>query len=103
MQTFLAAVSEHGHLTREALLQAGHPIKVITAKSEKAARRGYTEYGVVSDRPWLTSKGRAYLQEHAECPHGDPTCPCQDGDVCHYVDDPATGTKAMQPPDGVAP
>lgn len=18
------------------------------------------------------------------CPHGDPTCPCQDGDVCHY-------------------
>lgn len=18
------------------------------------------------------------------CPHGDPTCPCQDGDGCHY-------------------
>lgn len=18
------------------------------------------------------------------CPHGDATCPCQDGDVCHY-------------------
>lgn len=18
------------------------------------------------------------------CPHGDPTCPCQDGDPCHY-------------------
>lgn len=18
------------------------------------------------------------------CPHGDPTCPCSDGDACHY-------------------
>jgi hypothetical protein len=18
------------------------------------------------------------------CPYGDPTCPCQDGDMCHY-------------------
>jgi hypothetical protein len=18
------------------------------------------------------------------CPYGDPTCPCQDGDACHY-------------------
>ena len=24
----------------------------------------------------------------------DPACPCQDGDVCHYEDDPITGTKA---------
>lgn len=30
------------------------------------------------------------------CIGGDPTCPCQDGDLCHYVDDPVTGTKAMQ-------
>ena len=22
------------------------------------------------------------------CPHGDPTCPCQDGDSCHYEDIP---------------
>lgn len=23
------------------------------------------------------------------CPHGDLTCPCQDGDLCHYEgDDP---------------
>lgn len=28
------------------------------------------------------------------CPHGDPTCPCQDGDLCHYEDDPVTGTRA---------
>jgi hypothetical protein len=20
------------------------------------------------------------------CPHGDPTCPCPDGDACHYED-----------------
>lgn len=20
----------------------------------------------------------------AECPYGDPTCPCRDGDACHY-------------------
>lgn len=32
------------------------------------------------------------------CPHGDPTCPCPDGDVCHYEDDPVTGTTAMTPP-----
>lgn len=33
-----------------------------------------------------------------ECVYGDPTCPCQDGDLCHYVDDPETGTPAMAPP-----
>lgn len=27
------------------------------------------------------------------CIYGDPTCPCQDGDVCHYVD--SGKTKAM--------
>lgn len=21
---------------------------------------------------------------HVMCPHGDPTCPCPDGDTCHY-------------------
>ena len=20
----------------------------------------------------------------ADCKYGDPTCPCQDGDICHY-------------------
>jgi hypothetical protein len=33
--------------------------------------------------------------ETAACPHGDPTCPCPDGDVCHYVDDPLSETLAM--------
>jgi len=29
---------------------------------------------------------------------GDPTCPCQDGDLCHHLDDPVSGTKAMKRP-----
>lgn len=44
-------------------------------------------------------------QEHADeywpiprppCIGNDPLCPCQDGDVCHYVD--WKGTKAMPIP-----
>jgi len=27
------------------------------------------------------------------CP--DPSCPCRDGDPCHYEDDPVTGTEGM--------
>jgi len=30
------------------------------------------------------------------CPFGDPYCPCQDGDACHYIDLP--GSPAMKPP-----
>lgn len=33
------------------------------------------------------------------CPHGDASCPCQDGDACHYVDLP--GSPAMPAPDTV--
>lgn len=32
------------------------------------------------------------------CAFGDPTCPCQDGDPCHYIVIP--GTPAMTPPTG---
>lgn len=30
---------------------------------------------------------RAYgrLRACGPCPHGDPFCPCLDGDVCHYT------------------
>lgn len=35
--------------------------------------------------------------QHRPCPFGDPYCPCQDGDACHYVDYP--WSKAMTPPD----
>ena len=30
------------------------------------------------------------------CPFGDPFCPCQDGDACHYRDTP--NSPAMPPP-----
>jgi hypothetical protein len=30
------------------------------------------------------------------CAFGDPYCPCQDDDACHYVDMP--GSPAMKPP-----
>jgi hypothetical protein len=29
----------------------------------------------------------------ADCKYGDPTCPCQDGDMCHYE-----GPNAWPPP-----
>jgi hypothetical protein len=38
----------------------------------------------------------------SRCRGNDPACPCQDGDLCHYVDDPITGTKAMPAPDDLA-
>jgi hypothetical protein len=27
------------------------------------------------------------------CPYGDPTCPCQDGDPCHYEPMPNAPTE----------
>lgn len=62
MATFLAAVGTHKTATREALLERGHHPNEIYAKAVKAARKGYTEYGVVADRPWLTTKGEQFLR-----------------------------------------
>lgn len=31
------------------------------------------------------------------CAGNDPACPCQDGDVCHYRDDPITSTDGIRP------
>lgn len=28
-----------------------------------------------------------YRRTHQPCSFGDPICPCQDGDPCHYVDE----------------
>ena len=33
------------------------------------------------------------------CIGNDPACPCPDGLWCHYVDDPATGTKGWPIPE----
>ena len=32
------------------------------------------------------------------CPYGDPACPCLDGALCHYEDDPVGGTPAWPDP-----
>jgi predicted esterase len=63
MKHFLEAVAEHRTVAREALLAEGYHHKVVYAKAEKAARKGYTDFGVVADRPWLTDKGREFLSQ----------------------------------------
>lgn len=45
----------------------------------------------------------ACLATPEPCIGHDPRCPCQDGDSCHYRDDPATGTKAWPIPPEPAP
>lgn len=62
MDTFLGAVLIHRTGAREYLIDAGYHPSVIYAKAEKAARKGYTEYGVVADRCWLTDAGTEFLK-----------------------------------------
>lgn len=63
MVEFLTAVREHRTNARDALIACGNHPAVIVAKAEKAARKGYTDYGVAADRCWLTDKGAAFLSE----------------------------------------
>ena len=63
MVEFLRVVDAHSTSTREALLAKGYHPAVITAKAEKASRKGYTDYGVAPDRPWLTVAGRKFLDD----------------------------------------
>ena len=62
MRTFLQTVRDRGVDAREQLISEGHHPKVIAAKAKKAADKGYTDYGVVVDRPWLTAKGEKFLE-----------------------------------------
>jgi hypothetical protein len=62
MREFLWAVHDHGVNAREHLITQGHHPAVIYAKAEKASRKGYTDFGVVADRPWLTAKGFDFLK-----------------------------------------
>ena len=64
MALFLQVVRDHGVDTPEVLEAAGHHPKVIDSKARAAANRGYTSYGTVVDRPWLTPKGEAFLAEY---------------------------------------
>lgn len=64
LTTWLQAIADHQTGAREYLIEQGYHPNVIYAKAEKSARRGYTEYGVVADRPWLTDKGMVWLIGH---------------------------------------
>ena len=74
MQHFLVTFAVHGFdaeapdapNARSVLLQQGYHHKVITAKAEKASRKGYYDYGVVADGGWITDKGRDFIDEHGE-------------------------------------
>jgi len=44
--------------------------------------------------------GKKVDVKRRRCRGRDPLCPCQDGLLCHYVDDPKDGTKAMPIPRG---
>lgn len=57
MRRWLDAVAVNGIWAREELLEEGYHRNVIMRKAEKSARKGYTDYGVVVDRAWLTEKG----------------------------------------------
>lgn len=56
----LACVHQHGTGAFE-VLTATYPIKVVRAAIARDLRRGYIEYGVTLDRPWLTPQGRKTL------------------------------------------
>lgn len=65
MRLWLNAVAEYGLLAREALLEDGFHHKVILRKAEKSGDKGYTDWGTIPDRCWLTDKGWAYLAQNA--------------------------------------
>lgn len=44
-------------------LEKTYPRKVVEAKTMKAFRKGYAEYGVVYRWAWITDKGREFLDK----------------------------------------
>ncbi len=42
--------------------------------------QGTSEVGMAHNHFQVSST----LTPASRCPHGDPLCPCQDGDSCHY-------------------
>ena len=66
MHRYLFAVllaANPGLLGADLLAGAEFHQNVIEAKAEKAARRGYIEYGTAPRYGWLTSKGMDYLEK----------------------------------------
>jgi hypothetical protein len=62
LRLFLNCVAVHGTTACAYLIEDGYPHKVVRAKAEKAARRGYVDYGTSPTACWITDKGREYLQ-----------------------------------------
>lgn len=97
-----------GHAAEDA--EPGEQVEVgATPESEGEALERLHERYASDGPPFKATPGskddararRLYERRPGDpCPEGDPTCPCQDGDVCHYQDDPETGTQAWPLPAG---
>ncbi|MGW0486217.1 hypothetical protein [Nonomuraea sp. NPDC003214] len=59
----LAAVRDHEFGAFGELVTV-FPMKVVLAAFRREIGRGRLEYGVAEQRPWLTSRGRAWLEMH---------------------------------------
>lgn len=66
MEAFLRAVEAHAQEGTHVLIDQGYPPKVVYAKAQKAASKGYYEYGVSLPYGWLTPEGRRFLAEHSD-------------------------------------
>jgi len=66
-----------------------------THRQERCPDCGLWEIWVPKEASPVTDYPPASTQP---CIGADPTCPCQDGDPCHYRDDPVSGTKAWPIP-----
>ena len=62
MRRYLEAVAADFLTATAVLVAEGHHPKVVLRKAEKAADKGYTEYGVSCWYSWLDPKGEAFLR-----------------------------------------
>ena len=62
MQRYLEAVAADRMTAAGALIAEGHHHKVVIAKAEKAASKGYTDYGTSCWYAWIEPKGEAFLR-----------------------------------------
>ena len=62
MYTYLLTVRDQRWSAWRTLQDLGYPTKVIAATADKAARRGYTDYGVSPVFAWIEGKGERFLE-----------------------------------------
>ena len=58
---YLLIVAVHGTGSPEILYKRGFSYGYVMRKAEKAARKGYIDYGVVPERGWLTQQGIEFV------------------------------------------